>query len=90
MAGREWRCYAQSFLEMKNSADSNLIMNTFSTITGSAFDGAIVQWTKTGTATLRNGKMVSFELEGVGTSEVAVNFQSANGQDTKGKDWNKY
>lgn len=34
--------------------------------------------------------MVSFELEGVGTSEVAINFQSANGQDTKGKDWNKY
>ena len=84
------QAYAQNFLEMKNSADSNLITNTFSTITGSAFDGAVVQWTRTGTATLRNEKMVSFELEGVGTSEVAINFQSANGQDTKGKDWNKY
>ncbi len=82
--------YAQNFLEMKNTADSNLIANTFSTITGSAFDGAVVQWTKAGTVTLRNEKMVSFELEGVGTTEVAVNFQSANGQDTKGKDWNKY
>lgn len=84
------QAYAQNFLEMKDSADSNLITNTFSTITGSAFDGAIVQWTKGGTATLRNEKMVSFELEGVGTSEVGINFQSANGQDTKGKDWNKY
>lgn len=82
--------YATSFLDLKDGADSNLLLNTFSTITGSAFDGAIVQWTKTGTATLRNEKMVSFELEGVGTSEVAINFQSANGQDTKGKDWNKY
>ena len=83
------QAYAQNFLEMKDSADSNLITNTFSTITGSAFDGAVVQWTKGGTATLRNEKMVSFELESVGTSEVAINFQSANGQDTKGKDWNK-